>query len=90
MATLAQENGFELIDIHAICYPLALRGSGQVANLLLMTPFYWSVNDDTRARLATLESLDTEVDVIVHAYRRTATAPATTTPETPREPEPTA
>lgn len=83
VATLAQENGFELIDTHVIRYPLALRGPGQAANLLLMTPFFWSVNDDTRARLATLDSLDTEVDVVVHTYRRTATAQAAT----PRGPE---
>ena len=35
-----------------------------------MTPFFWSVNDDTRARLPDLDALDTEVDVVVHAYRR--------------------
>jgi 23S rRNA (guanine745-N1)-methyltransferase len=70
--TLAGEPGFELIDTHTIRYPLTLRGPGQVANLLLMTPFYWSVSQDTRDRLAELDSLDTEVDVVVHAYRRTA------------------
>lgn len=69
--TLAGEAGFELIDTHSIRYPLSLRGHGQVANLLLMTPFFWSVNQDTRDRLATLDALDTEVDVVVHAYRRT-------------------
>ncbi|MGH3567757.1 MAG: putative RNA methyltransferase [Pseudonocardia sp.] len=85
VATLAQENGFELVDTHVIRYPLALRGPGQVANLLLMTPFFWSVNDDTRNRLAAMDRLDTEVDVVVHAYRRTPTAP-----ETPRLPDPAA
>jgi hypothetical protein len=52
-------------------YRLSLRGPGQVANLLLMTPFYWSVGDDTRERLAAMNGLDTDVDVVVHAYRRT-------------------
>jgi 23S rRNA (guanine745-N1)-methyltransferase len=70
-ATLADEPGFELIDTSTIRYPLSLRGPGQVANLLLMTPFFWSVEDSARARLAALDTLDTEVDVVVHAYRRT-------------------
>lgn len=70
--TLAAEAGFELIGTHSIRYPLCLRGAGQVANLLLMTPFFWSVGQATRERLAELVSLDTEVDVVMHAYRRTA------------------
>lgn len=69
--TLAGEAGFDLIDTHSIRYPLSLRGLGQVANLLLMTPFFWSVNQATRDRLADLDALDTGVDVVVHAYRRT-------------------
>lgn len=71
VATLAAEPGFELVGTTTIRYPLRLRGPGQVANLLLMTPFYWSVDDATRERIATVEALDTEVDVVVHAYRRT-------------------
>lgn len=69
--TFAEESGFELIDTHSIRYPLPLRGPGQVANLLLMTPFFWSVDAATRDRLARLDALDTEVDVVLHAYRRT-------------------
>lgn len=69
--TLAGESGFELINVHRIRYKLALRGPDEVANLLVMTPYYWSVDQATQTRLAELGSLDTEVDVIVHAYRRT-------------------
>jgi 23S rRNA (guanine745-N1)-methyltransferase len=69
--TLADEPGFEVIDTHRIRYRLALRGRGEAANLLLMTPYYWSADQATQARLAELDSLDTEVDVVLHAYRRT-------------------
>jgi 23S rRNA (guanine745-N1)-methyltransferase len=69
--TLAGESGFELINVHRIRYKLALRDPGEVANLLVMTPYYWSVDQATQARLAELGSPDTEVDVIVHTYRRT-------------------
>ena len=63
-----------LVATHRIRHQLALRGPGQVANLLLMTPYYWSEDPATRDRLASLEVMDTEIDVLVHAYRRTPTA----------------
>lgn len=71
VALLADESGFELIDTHLIRYPLSLRGPGQVAHLLLMTPYFWSADDETRARTGALDALDTEVDVVLHTYRRT-------------------
>lgn len=75
-SALADEPGFELIAEHRIRYRLALRGRGTVANLLLMTPYYWSVDPATQTRLADLDGLDTEVDVIVHAYRRMGDSPS--------------
>jgi 23S rRNA (guanine745-N1)-methyltransferase len=76
-AELADEPGFELVTTHRITYDLALRGPGQVANLLLMTPYYWSVDQTVRDKVAQLDALDTQVDVVLHAYRRTPC------PETP-------
>jgi 23S rRNA (guanine745-N1)-methyltransferase len=67
---LADDPAFEPIGVHRIRYDVALRGPGQVASLLAMTPFYWSVNQDTQESLARLDALDVEVDVVVHAYRR--------------------
>ncbi len=72
---LAGEPGFELTGTHRIHYKLALRGPGQVANLLLMTPYYWSASPQAREQLACIDSLDTEVDVTVQAYRRTGELP---------------
>ena len=71
---LAGQDGFDLVGRHQIRYRIALRGAGQVASLLAMTPYYWSAGPQTQARLAATESLDTEVDVIVHAYRRVGAA----------------
>jgi 23S rRNA (guanine745-N1)-methyltransferase len=84
-ATLADEHGFELIAAYRIRYEMSLRGPGQVANLLGMTPFYWSVDQATQERLAGLEALDTEVDVVVHAYRRRMDFPSDAAPAPPRE-----
>jgi 23S rRNA (guanine745-N1)-methyltransferase len=69
-AALAAVAGFELIATRRIRYPLELRGPGQVGRLLRMTPYFWSAGPQTQARLAGLDTLDTEVDVIVQAYRR--------------------
>ena len=71
--SLTVDDGFEPIVAHRIQYKLELRGPGQVANLLAMTPFFWSASQDTQARLQATDSLDTEVDVVVHAYRRIGT-----------------
>ena len=69
---LAAGPGFELIATRRIRYPLELRGPGQVGRLLRMTPYFWSAGPGTQARLAGLDALDTEVDVIMQAYRRKA------------------
>jgi 23S rRNA (guanine745-N1)-methyltransferase len=68
--SLTEADGFEPVTTHRVRYKLQLRGTGQVANLLAMTPFYWSADQGTQARLAAIEELDTEVDVLIHAYRR--------------------
>ena len=67
--TLAGDPGFELAATHRIRHPLSLRGPGQAANLLRMTPYYWSVDAVKQARLAELDALDTEIDVVIRAYR---------------------
>lgn len=66
---LAEEDGFEPLDSVTIRYPLRLRGPGQVANLLLMTPYYWTVDAATRDRLAARDTLDVTVDVRLRAYQ---------------------
>jgi hypothetical protein len=55
---------------HRIQFPLRLGSPKQVANLLKMTPFSWAANRPAQERLAGLDALGTEVDVVVRAYRR--------------------
>ncbi|MGH3713988.1 MAG: putative RNA methyltransferase [Micromonosporaceae bacterium] len=74
--SLTEADGFEAVTTHRVRYPLKLRGERQVANLLLMTPYYWSAGDDVRATLAAMDALDTEVDVAVQVYRRLPRDPA--------------
>lgn len=62
--------GFERVEVRRISYPLVLDGPGQAANLLLMTPYYWSAREEQKARLAELDHLETTVDVLMRVYRR--------------------
>ena len=71
---LTRADGFEPVSTSRIRYRIQLRGMGQVADLLAMTPYYWTADQDAQARLAAVEELDTDVDVILHAYRRTASS----------------
>jgi 23S rRNA (guanine745-N1)-methyltransferase len=70
-APLARDQGFELISTHGIRYGIDLAGPAQISSLLLMTPYFWSASPEAQARLGAMEELHTEVDVLVHAYRRT-------------------
>lgn len=62
--------GFTRVAEHRIRYPLVIRGEGLVADLLAMTPFYWSAKEDAQKRLGALDALDSEIDVVIRAYRR--------------------
>jgi 23S rRNA (guanine745-N1)-methyltransferase len=62
--------GFELIAEQRIRYEMQVSGEGHVADLLLMTPYFWSVGPDVQAYLASLDGLTTDVDVVIHVYRR--------------------
>jgi 23S rRNA (guanine745-N1)-methyltransferase len=66
---LGGQAGFTRITSHRIRYGIALRGPGSVANLLLMTPYYWTASRKTQVELSTLSELDTEVDATIHVYR---------------------
>jgi 23S rRNA (guanine745-N1)-methyltransferase len=67
---------FELVDAIRSRHPLHLRGADAVMNLLGMTPFFWTLNAAAQARLGQVESLDTEIDVLLRCYRRTSVGAA--------------
>ena len=67
---LGEDDRFTLVETRRIEHPLAVRGADQVANLLGMTPYFWSVDAAAQARVARVEALDTEIDVVARVYRR--------------------
>jgi 23S rRNA (guanine745-N1)-methyltransferase len=72
----ADDPAFELVGSVRSRHPMHLRDAESVTNLLVMTPFFWTLNAAARARLARVESLDTEIDVLLRCYRRTSAPPA--------------
>jgi 23S rRNA (guanine745-N1)-methyltransferase len=68
----AADPAFELVQTSHSRHLMRLQGSQAVANLLGMTPFFWTLNAAARARLGRVESLDTEIDVVLRCYRRTS------------------
>lgn len=64
---------FALIAEARIRYDLELRDAAAIAALIGMTPYAWAA--DARERLAGLDHLDTEVDVIIRTYERRDLAP---------------
>jgi len=60
--------GFALIAETRVRNDLELRDAQAVAALIGMTPYAWAA--DARERLAGLDRLDTEVDVIIRTYER--------------------
>ncbi len=61
--------GFVRVDSHRVRYGLQVRNARDVANLLAMTPLYWSASPAAQARLSAYSELDTEVDVVINVYR---------------------
>lgn len=60
--------GFTLTAEARVRYNLELRAPDAVAALIGMTPYAWAA--DARERLAGLDRLDTEVDVLIRTYER--------------------
>lgn len=56
---------FTLIETHPIQYPLSLPSQTEIMDLLLMTPYFWRMSAEARARLEQLPRLETEVDMLV-------------------------
>ncbi|MGB7219879.1 MAG: methyltransferase domain-containing protein [Vicinamibacterales bacterium] len=50
-------------------YPIVLDSSAQIRNLLAMTPYYWNINQATKARIEELPRLELTVDAYVNVFR---------------------
>lgn len=54
----------------ALRFDIALNSSAQIANLLKMTPHYWSTNAEQQAELLALPELTDTVDMSISVYQK--------------------
>ena len=62
---------FALSNRTRVNYPLELTGSGEIMDLLAMTPYFWNIDLSTRSRVEALDRLSLDVDVMISVFNRT-------------------
>jgi len=68
-ALMAGETRFEQAASTRVRYPIVVDSSAQIMNLLAMTPYYWNINQATKARIEELSHLELTVDAYVNVFR---------------------
>ena len=68
-ALMAGDTLFEQSSSTRIRYPIVVDSSAQIMNLLSMTPYYWNISRETRARVEALTRLELTVDAYVNVFR---------------------
>lgn len=69
---LSGDTRFELRSTARVNYSIVIESSAQIRNLLAMTPFYWHITPEGKARVEALERLEVLVDVYVNVFRPVA------------------
>jgi 23S rRNA (guanine745-N1)-methyltransferase len=68
-ALMAEDTLFEQSGSTRVRYPIVVDSSAQIMNLLAMTPYYWNISRETRARVEALTRLELTVDAYVSVFR---------------------
>ena len=63
-------DGLTLIEEKRLRYDISLDSNELIMALFSMTPYYWRTSQADKEKLAALDRLDTEVDVIFSVYRK--------------------
>ena len=53
-----------------INYPLELKSRQEIMDLLAMTPYYWNIDQATKAKVAALDRLALDVDVEIRIFNK--------------------
>ena len=54
-----------------INYQIELKSSGEIMDLLAMTPYFWNIDLNTKSRVEALARLVLDVDVEIRVFKRT-------------------
>ena len=66
----AERDGFTLEEIRNVTFTITVNDPAHREALFSMTPYYWRTSREGHSRLATAESLTTEVSFDLHIYRK--------------------
>ncbi len=66
----AEADALALIETRRITFTVTVEGQDDIAALFSMTPYYWRTPRDSRERLASCQSLKTEVAFDIHIYKK--------------------
>ncbi|MCX5876913.1 MAG: methyltransferase domain-containing protein [Deltaproteobacteria bacterium] len=61
---------FAPATVARITYPLALVSNQEIMDLLAMTPYYWNIDRETKAKVAALDRLQLDVDVEIRVFKK--------------------
>lgn len=64
--------GMTLVERRTVCTLIRIEDRADIAALFAMTPYYYRTSEADRAKLAALETLETEIEVDLTVYRREA------------------
>ena len=68
-ALMAGDTRFEPAESTRVLESIVVDSPAQIMNLLAMTPYYWNISRDTRARVEALSRLELTVDACVNVFR---------------------
>jgi 23S rRNA (guanine745-N1)-methyltransferase len=66
---MAGDTSFELSASTRVRDSIIVDSQAQIMNLLAMTPYYWNISEETRARVEALSRLELTVDAYVNVFR---------------------
>jgi len=70
-AMIEQAKGlFSLSTETRINYPLELKSSEAIRDLLAMTPYFWNIDLKTKSKVEALDRLELDVDVEIRVFRK--------------------
>ena len=68
-SAMVDATGFDVASTSRIRSQMALNSREQIMHLLAMTPYYWNISRETKARVETCARLELTVDAYVNVFR---------------------
>ncbi len=60
----------QLVETRSVRFEITVEGQNDIEALFSMTPYYWRTSEQDKQKLAQLDTLTTEVDMLLYIYRK--------------------